>query len=94
MFLVFWSIACTSVCSVPRFGLSRKPKPKPNTEQCKTRNRTANRKPKKPTLRFGLVCGLRLKNAQADSECVDSPKVIDLHVDEIWSTVYLGVYPR
>ena len=71
MFPVFWSASCTSVCSVPRFGLSRKPKPKPNTEQCKTRNRAANRKPKKPTLRlgsvrFGSVCGLRLKNAQAD----------------------------
>ena len=61
-----------SVCSVNRFGLSIKPKPKPNTEQCKTRNRTANRKPKKLTLqfgsvRFGSVCGLRLKNAQADN---------------------------
>ena len=51
--------------------MRRNPKPKPNTEQCKTINRTDNKKPNKPkfrfgAVRFGSVCGLRVKSAQAD----------------------------
>jgi hypothetical protein len=70
----FLSATCYFGYSVIWFGFTIKPKPRPNTEQHKNQNRTRNRKPNKPIFRFGLVCGLRVKNAQGDEE----PDALDL----------------